>query len=189
MVYLCRLVTPPGGVVLDPFAGSGTTGIAAHHEGFSFIGIEKDGHNFETARGRIEAVAGDDQEIEPQPETETKHRSEPDEMTESEVLSEPSRIIETPMPSEPDREIETQKRSEPPAQKETGGQSEPEQRVLLEVVSSVGPLPEHQIEGVIREILGQEIDYRPYQEALRSLIERGEIWQNPDRLLVAGIGF
>ena len=40
MRYLCRIVTPPGGVVLDPFTGSGTTGIAAMREGFGFIGIE-----------------------------------------------------------------------------------------------------------------------------------------------------
>jgi DNA modification methylase len=40
MRYLCRLVTPPGGVVLDPFTGSGSTGVAAFKEGFSFIGIE-----------------------------------------------------------------------------------------------------------------------------------------------------
>ena len=40
MRWLCRLVTPPGGLVLDPFAGSGSTGIAALAEGFRFIGIE-----------------------------------------------------------------------------------------------------------------------------------------------------
>lgn len=42
MRYLCRLVTPPGGLVLDPFAGSGTTGIGALIEGFRFVGIESD---------------------------------------------------------------------------------------------------------------------------------------------------
>ena len=42
MRYLCRLVTPPGGVVLDPFMGSGSTGKAAMLEGFQFIGIERD---------------------------------------------------------------------------------------------------------------------------------------------------
>jgi len=42
MAYLCRLVTPPGGIVLDPFMGSGTTGKAALSEGFSFVGIERD---------------------------------------------------------------------------------------------------------------------------------------------------
>ena len=40
MRYLVRLVTPPGGVVLDPFMGSGSTGKAAALEGFSFVGIE-----------------------------------------------------------------------------------------------------------------------------------------------------
>ncbi len=42
MRYLVRLVTPPGGLVLDPFAGSGTTGVAAVLEGFRFLGIEMD---------------------------------------------------------------------------------------------------------------------------------------------------
>jgi len=40
MAYLCRLVTPPSGTVLDPFMGSGSTGKAAVHEGFKFIGID-----------------------------------------------------------------------------------------------------------------------------------------------------
>ena len=42
MRWLCRLVTPPGGVVLDPFAGSGSTVVAAHLEGFDVIGIERE---------------------------------------------------------------------------------------------------------------------------------------------------
>ena len=42
MAYLCRLITPPGGLVLDPFAGSGSTGIAAQQEGFRFVLIEKE---------------------------------------------------------------------------------------------------------------------------------------------------
>jgi DNA modification methylase len=42
MRYLCRLVTPPGGIVLDPFMGSGSTGKAAMLEGFDFIGIERE---------------------------------------------------------------------------------------------------------------------------------------------------
>ncbi len=56
MRYLCRLVTPPGGVVLDPFMGSGSTGKAAVAEGFRFIGIERDEHYFEVARSRIEGA-------------------------------------------------------------------------------------------------------------------------------------
>ncbi len=42
MRYLCRLVTPPNGIILDPFLGSGSTGKAAHTELFRFIGIELD---------------------------------------------------------------------------------------------------------------------------------------------------
>ena len=56
MRYLCRLVTPPGGVVLDPFAGSGSTGKAAVMEGFGFIGIEREAEYVEIARERIAAV-------------------------------------------------------------------------------------------------------------------------------------
>lgn len=53
MRWLVRLVTPPGGVVLDPFAGSGTTGAACALEGFNFIGIEQDAEYVEIARKRI----------------------------------------------------------------------------------------------------------------------------------------
>ena len=42
MRHLCRLVTPPGGRVLDPFAGSGSTAKAAVLEGFEFVGFELD---------------------------------------------------------------------------------------------------------------------------------------------------
>lgn len=56
MRYLCRLVTPPGGTVLDPFMGSGSTGKAAMLEGFQFIGIERDAEYLEIARARINAV-------------------------------------------------------------------------------------------------------------------------------------
>ncbi len=54
MAYLCRLVTPAGGVVLDPFMGSGSTGKAAMREGFQFIGIEIDENYVQIARARIE---------------------------------------------------------------------------------------------------------------------------------------
>ena len=53
MRYLCRLVTPPDGVVLDPFMGSGSTGKAALLEGFRFIGIEREPEYVEIARARI----------------------------------------------------------------------------------------------------------------------------------------
>jgi len=42
MRYLCRLITPPGGVILDPFVGSGSTLLAARSEGFKSIGIDID---------------------------------------------------------------------------------------------------------------------------------------------------
>jgi hypothetical protein len=53
MRWLVRLVTPPGGVVLDCFLGSGTTGMAATMEGFNFVGIEQDAEYIEIARRRI----------------------------------------------------------------------------------------------------------------------------------------
>jgi site-specific DNA-methyltransferase (adenine-specific) len=56
MRYLCRLVTPPGGVVLDPFMGSGSTGKAAVLEGFRFIGIEREAEYLEIARQRVQAT-------------------------------------------------------------------------------------------------------------------------------------
>jgi DNA modification methylase len=51
--WLVRLVTPPGGLVLDPFAGSGSTGCAAMIEGFRFLGIEKEAEYIEIAKRRI----------------------------------------------------------------------------------------------------------------------------------------
>jgi site-specific DNA-methyltransferase (adenine-specific) len=57
MAYLCRLVTPPGGIVLDPFMGSGSTGKAAMREGFRFMGIEMDPDYFEIAKARIKHEA------------------------------------------------------------------------------------------------------------------------------------
>ena len=55
MRYLCRLVTPPNGICLDMFMGSGSTGKACSAEGFRFIGVELDAHYCEIARARIEA--------------------------------------------------------------------------------------------------------------------------------------
>ncbi len=57
MAYLCRLVTPPGGIVLDPFMGSGSTGKAAIREGLRFIGCELDAAYLSIARARIEHEA------------------------------------------------------------------------------------------------------------------------------------
>ena len=53
MRYLCRLITPPGGTVLDCFMGSGSTGLAAKSEGFGFVGIEREAEYFEIAKARI----------------------------------------------------------------------------------------------------------------------------------------
>lgn len=59
MRYLCNLVTPPGGLVLDPFMGSGTTGVAALKEGFRFVGIESNQTYFEIAKRRLEASSNE----------------------------------------------------------------------------------------------------------------------------------
>lgn len=56
MTYLCRLITPPGGTILDPFAGSGSTGKAAIIEDFKFIGIEREAEYIEIARARLDAA-------------------------------------------------------------------------------------------------------------------------------------
>lgn len=55
MRWLCRLVTPPGGTVLDPFMGSGTTLQAAREEGFNWIGIDRDVQWFQDACARMGA--------------------------------------------------------------------------------------------------------------------------------------
>jgi len=57
MKYLCRMVTPKGGTVLDPFMGSGSTGCAAKDEGFEFIGIEKEKEYFDIAEARIKVTS------------------------------------------------------------------------------------------------------------------------------------
>jgi site-specific DNA-methyltransferase (adenine-specific) len=56
MGYVCRLVTPPGGLILDPFMGSGSTGVGALREGFRFAGIELDASYLEIARARLGAA-------------------------------------------------------------------------------------------------------------------------------------
>jgi len=57
MQYLIKLVTPPKGVVLDPFTGSGSTGVAAKVLGFGFIGMELDSYYFDIAKNRIKNTA------------------------------------------------------------------------------------------------------------------------------------
>jgi predicted RNA methylase len=59
MRYLCRLVTPPEGIVLDPFMGSGSTGKAAVLEGFQFIGVERDEEYMKIAESRIAAATNE----------------------------------------------------------------------------------------------------------------------------------
>lgn len=56
MTYLCRLITPPGGTILDPFTGSGSTGKAAIIEDFKFIGIECEAEYIEIAKARLDAA-------------------------------------------------------------------------------------------------------------------------------------
>jgi site-specific DNA-methyltransferase (adenine-specific) len=58
MRYLCRLVTPPSGTVLDPFMGSGSTGKAAMMEGFAFVGIEREAEYIDIAKARIQSAVG-----------------------------------------------------------------------------------------------------------------------------------
>jgi site-specific DNA-methyltransferase (adenine-specific) len=53
MAWLVRLVTPPDGIVLDPFAGSGSTLVAAKREGFQYIGIEREAEYVEIAKARV----------------------------------------------------------------------------------------------------------------------------------------
>ena len=60
MQWLCRLVTPPGGLILDPFAGSGTTGEAAQHEGFRAILIEREAEYFADIQRRLGRISGAD---------------------------------------------------------------------------------------------------------------------------------
>ena len=56
MRYLCRLITPSKGIVLDPFMGSGSTGKAAILEGFGFVGIEIDKEYFEISKKRLSSL-------------------------------------------------------------------------------------------------------------------------------------
>ena len=56
MRYLCRLITPPGGTVLDPFNGSGSTGVAALSEGFGYIGIEANPEYIAITERRLSGV-------------------------------------------------------------------------------------------------------------------------------------
>lgn len=67
MRWLVRLVTPPGGVVLDPFLGSGTTAIAAHAEDRAWVGIEREEEYVRIARARIAAATAQGRLFAPEP--------------------------------------------------------------------------------------------------------------------------
>jgi site-specific DNA-methyltransferase (adenine-specific) len=54
MAYLCRLVTPPGGIILDPFNGSGSTGKAAIRENFNYVGIDLSQEYLDISKSRID---------------------------------------------------------------------------------------------------------------------------------------
>ena len=68
MEYLVKLVTPTKGLVLDPYCGSGTTCVAAVHEKFDFIGIEKEAASAATAQARVAYALKERQEVESQSE-------------------------------------------------------------------------------------------------------------------------
>ena len=59
MQYLCRLITPPNGIVLDPYSGSGSTGKAATLEGFRFIGMEREAEYCVIANARLAWAVGE----------------------------------------------------------------------------------------------------------------------------------
>jgi site-specific DNA-methyltransferase (adenine-specific) len=65
MRYLVRLVTPPDGLVLDPFLGSGTTAMASYLEGFRCVGIEMSEEYIEIAKRRVGAAEGLREKAEP----------------------------------------------------------------------------------------------------------------------------
>lgn len=54
--YLIKIITPKGGIVLDPFAGSGSTLIAAKKDGYNYIGIEKEEEYIKIAEARIKTI-------------------------------------------------------------------------------------------------------------------------------------
>ena len=66
MRYLCRLITPPNGLILEPFLGSGTTAIAAEKEGFNIIGIEREQEYYDIAQARIKYWSTHDHAMTPQ---------------------------------------------------------------------------------------------------------------------------
>jgi site-specific DNA-methyltransferase (adenine-specific) len=72
MQYLVRLITPKNGIVLDPFCGSGTTGVACKLEGFQFVGLEQDAEYSKIAQARIDNYLEEKPTIKKTTKTETK---------------------------------------------------------------------------------------------------------------------
>ena len=72
MKYLVRLITPPNGIVLDPFCGSGTTGVACKLEGFQFVGMEQDTEYSKIAHARIENYIEDSEKPISKPKNQNK---------------------------------------------------------------------------------------------------------------------
>jgi hypothetical protein len=68
MRYLCRLITPKNGTILDPYMGSGSTGIAAKLEGFQFTGIEREEEYCKIAQSRMDAWS-EEEKVKPAVET------------------------------------------------------------------------------------------------------------------------
>ena len=63
MQYLVKMITPPNGIVLDPFCGSGTTGVACKLDGFQFVGLEQDPEYCKIAQGRIDNFIPEKEEL------------------------------------------------------------------------------------------------------------------------------
>jgi len=74
MQYLVKMITPPNGIVLDPFCGSGTTGVACKLDGFQFVGMEQDPEYSKIAEGRIKNYK---EEKEKTPKNKPKEDKEP----------------------------------------------------------------------------------------------------------------
>jgi site-specific DNA-methyltransferase (adenine-specific) len=94
MRWLVRLVTPPGGLVLDPFTGSGSTGIAARLEGARFLGFEREASYVKIAKARISAALKlqEDDAAQEDTDTEPQHEDSAQETPDAEFSAE--RILE-----------------------------------------------------------------------------------------------
>jgi DNA modification methylase len=82
MRYLCRLVTPPSGTVLDPFAGSGSTMVAARQEGFGVVGCELEAAHIDIIKRRLQMPPEPEveQEAQPNKKTDIKQQTKPQQL-------------------------------------------------------------------------------------------------------------